>query len=456
MSSIRQRILLPVIGLLLLGAAALASLSSRDASHEIEELFDAQLGQSARVLHGLLQLPQARLSAEELATALVESAEHQPALGHRYESKLAFQVRNADGQVIARSFNAPRLSADDWRPGFLSLDQQGAGWRRYVLSDAHTGMAVWVGEREDVRGELVSKIVRSTLLPDLIILPLLLLLVWLAIRSGLRPLERMAELIRRRQPDSLAALPVEPLPDELEPMRAALNRLLEQTGALLQREQRFIADAAHELRTPLAVLSIHAENARHSQDPALREQALQHLQEGVTRATRLVTQLLTLARLGDGQTLPKTPVALLQHCRDSLAQLLPLALQKQQELELEAADELPPSLPLEPGSLDTLVQNLVGNAIRHCPTHSRILLQIRYANGQLQLQVDDSGTGIPATQHEDMLQRFRSQGSGAGAGLGLSIARRICERHAGTLQMLDSRLGGLCVRATLMAADHPR
>ena len=138
-------------------------------------------------------------------------------------------------------------------------------------------------------------------MPDLLGIPLMVLLVWFAIGSGLKPLDELARLIRLREPNSLQPIVLSDLPSELEPVQAALNRMLEQLHQLLAREQRFIADAAHELRTPLAVLKIHAENAMQATDPGEREQALQHLRQGVERATRLISQMLTLARLADDQ-----------------------------------------------------------------------------------------------------------------------------------------------------------
>lgn len=452
MTSIRRRILVRVLGLLVAGSLVLGLVSYWDAAHEVEELFDAQLGQSARVLVGLLSISRERVDHDELARALVESTGVIPVLGHRYESKLAFQVRDTDGRVIARSFNVPTLDAGQWRPGFAHLHQNDEHWRSYVLRDPETGLAIWVGELGDVRGELVHKIVRGTLIPDLVGIPLMLLLVWAAIGSGLRPLEKMARLIRQRDPHSLQPLVLQDLPLELEPMQAALNRLLEQLNELVAREQRFIADAAHELRTPLAVLQVHADNALGSSDPAQRDEALAHLRDGVRRATRLVSQLLTLARLGDEQQPERVPVRLLQTCRSELAALLPLALTRQQDLGLDAAEGLPATLRLEPGSLETLIQNLIGNAIQHCPPGSSIRLGVSRHDGLLRLSVDDSGPGVPPAERRRLSERFFTLGTARGAGLGLSIVQRIVERHGGHLELGDSALGGLNVTATLPLA----
>ncbi|WP_321349570.1 ATP-binding protein [Halopseudomonas oceani] len=452
MKSIRKRILIRVLGLLLVGTLIMGWASHHDSTHEVEELFDAQLGQSARVLIGLLGASQGQIPTEQLAQALLETTGEHPKLGHRYESKLAFQVRDANGTVIARSFNVPQLTDADWQPGFADLQQETYRWRGYVLESPDSGLAVWVGERSDVRGELVDKIVRGTLVPDLLGIPLMMLLVWFAIGSGLKPLDQLAQLIRLREPNSLQPIVLGDLPAELEPVQAALNRMLEQLHQLLAREQRFIADAAHELRTPLAVLKIHAENAMQATDPGEREQALQHLRQGVERATRLISQMLTLARLADEQQRQRNPLALLQSCRDEVAELLPLALRRDQELELISDSDLPDKVSMEPGSLGMLLQNLVGNAIQHAPDGGRILISLQRQTDQLVLRVEDSGSGVAAADRERLLERFHTQGSSQGAGLGLSIVQRIVERHQGNLQLGDSPLGGLLVQVSLPLA----
>tara|TARA_R100000049_G_C1953872_1_gene104626 strand:- start:2550 stop:3923 length:1374 start_codon:yes stop_codon:yes gene_type:complete len=448
MKSIRKRILVRVLGLLLVSTLIMGWASHHDSTHEVEELFDAQLGQSARVLIGLLGASQGQIPTEQLAQALLETSGEHPKLGHRYESKLAFQVRNAEGRVIARSFNVPPLTAADWQPGFADLQQAQHQWRSYVLESPDSGLAVWVGERSDVRGELVDKIVRGTLVPDLLGIPLLVLLVWFTIGSGLKPLDELARLIRLREPNSLQPIVLSDLPQELEPVQAALNRMLEQLHQLLAREQRFIADAAHELRTPLAVLKIHAENAMQANEPAERDQALQHLRRGVERATRLISQMLTLARLADDQQRQRVPVALLQSCRDAVAELLPLALRRDQELELVSDGSLPEQVEMEPGSLGMLLQNLVGNAIQHTPDGGRILISLQQQADQLVLRVEDSGSGVAPADRERLLERFHTQGNSQGAGLGLSIVQRIIERHQGSLLLGDSPLGGLLVQAS--------
>ncbi|HRQ47708.1 MAG TPA: sensor histidine kinase N-terminal domain-containing protein, partial [Rhodocyclaceae bacterium] len=288
MRSIRSRTLVLVLGLLAVSMTLLSLKSYHDAQHEIEELFDAQLAQSARLIAGMVgrDMSQAERAALQQALDDAVSAPYDRTRGHRYESKLAFQVLDDAGLVLLHSASAPPgllahllrqaapaeattlpeapLVLSDLAtslPGYHDVPVDRLGWRVFVLQDLRDGLWVLVGEREDVRGELVGSITLRSLVPDLVGLPLIAVLVWLAIGWGLQPLQRMAALIKAREPESLTPLLLTPLPRELEPVVAALNRLLSQLDTLLEREKRFLADAAHELRTPLAVLRIHAQNA---------------------------------------------------------------------------------------------------------------------------------------------------------------------------------------------------
>jgi len=446
MKSIRKRIIVRVMGLLVLGSLVLGMFSYRDAAHEVEELFDAQLAQSARVLAGLLSEPMAQIDHGELARALVESADKHPAIGHPYEAKVAYWVKDADGQMTAGSFSAPDVSLIDWTPGYSTLIRPADDWRAYVLTQADTGLSIWVGERSDIRGETVGKIVMGTILPDLIGIPLMLLLVWAAIGSGLKPLERLAAQVRSRDPDSLVPLTDPDLPQEVAPMQAAINRLLLQVKQLLAREQQFIADAAHELRTPLAVMKVHLDNARTTTDPEQQKESLAYLQQAVERTTRLVSQMLELARLSDTVAVDKIAIHVLEETRSALSAILPLALQKSQLLELEAPEHALPDQTFEPGAFKTLIQNLVGNAITHTPQGTRIVLSIDVKERDWCLGIDDSGPGVSEQDRARLADRFFSRGDTHGTGLGLSIVQRIVQRHQGVLTMDTSKLGGLQVK----------
>jgi two-component system sensor histidine kinase QseC len=483
MLSIRARTLLLVLGLLSLSMTLISYKSYRDAQHEIEELFDAQLAQTARLLQGMLSRDMPPSARQSLQSALNQAvlAQHDDsddgtASGHPYEGKLAFQVLDEQGQVLLQSASAPTgvlekmvadLTQTDRLPLLTHITEQLAGyhtvtmgnyhWRLFILHDRPDGHWIVVGERDDVRGELVGKVALRSLLPDLVGLPLLALLVWLAVGWGLRPLRRMAELIKARAPNNLAPLLLSPLPSELEPMGAALNRLLLQVNQLLNQEKRFIADAAHELRTPLAVLRIHAQNALQAPDPVDRNEALHQLGSGVERATRVITQLLTLARLEPSVVqLAMVDLDLLGFMRNELAELTPLALDRQQDLNLDADESSDYHLLADGPSLGTLLQNLIGNAVQYTPIGGRIQVQLHAQNDALTLRIQDSGPGVEPALREQLFERFYRQGDGQGAGLGLSIVLRVVELHRGSISLDESPLGGLevCVRLPKNAREQ--
>ncbi|MGE6992936.1 ATP-binding protein [Pseudomonas sp. NPDC047961] len=457
--SIRNRTLVLVLGILLLSLSLISWRSYRDARHEIEELFDAQLAQSARLVQGLVMRemePSARHALQSALDAAVNARRNQGVPGHDYETKLGFQVYAADGSSVLQSAGAPNgalqelAKADSASPfsdlsgGYHDVQLDGHAWRLFLLHDPEDELWILVSERDDVRGELVGKIARRSLLPDLIGLPLLALLIWLAVGWGLRPLAHMAQLLKNRDPDNLAPLLLAPLPQELEPVAASLNRLLQQVNQLVDREKRFIADAAHELRTPLAVLRIHAQNAQQAGNEADRDEALRQLLAGVDRTTRVVTQLLTLARLEpSAQQLLLAPLDMRRLTRDTLAELTPLAIAREQELTLEVDEHGDYSLTGDAASLATLLQNLVGNALTYTPSGGRIEVQLRSTPDKLIIEVADSGPGIAPELREQLFERFVRLGDGQGAGLGLSIVARIAELHGATVELLDSALGGL-------------
>ncbi|MCP1316945.1 ATP-binding protein [Halomonas sp. 707B3] len=455
MTSIRQRTL--GLTLLVFGASMLVIgfISYRYAAHEIEELYDASLAQNARLLEGLLQAPLPDDDRDVLLTSLenallrAEQSDKRFA-GHRYESKLAFQLWEED-RLLLHSASAPDASLAQQPVGYSTLTVGEHDWRVYVLDVPDSFSRVVVSEREDVRGELISAVALRTLLPDLIGLPFLTLLLWWSIGWGLAPLSRMAEQIRNRDPHNLKPLPLYPLPQELGTIAGALNRLLERLRQLRVREKRFIADAAHELRTPLAVLDLHAQNALTADNAEDREESLHHLRSGVARSTRLVSQLLTLARLDpEEEPLPELRhVNVLLETQETLAKLSPLAAERQQQLFLNADDQADWTMEEEPGAIETLVQNLVGNAIQHSPEQSTITITLEAAVLSITLMVDDQGPGIPVHERSRVVERFQRAGPGAGAGLGLSIVERLVKRHEGLLRLEDAPGNGLRIRAVL-------
>lgn len=484
MRSIRQRVLLLVLGLLTTTLTLISYNGYTDAQHEVEEVFDAELVQTARLLAGLVSRDMGDEAMSALQTALSEAVNQQiegdtPSTSHEYEGKLGFLVMDREGHTLLHSAGAPvsqfeSLPLPELRnaahsayykgdpsqrllgvsTGFHNVTLLEHDWRLFLLHDAADERWILVGERSDVRGELATNIALRGLVPDLFGLPLVALMVWLAVGWGLRPLGAMVQMLKSRQPDSLQPLTLAPLPAELEPMVASLNRLLMQVNELLARERRFLAFAAHELRTPLAVLKIQAHNASQSPDGADRELALQQLGSSVARATRVVEQLLTLARLEPGAAeLSLETVDVSALIRTELAELTPLALQNQQDLTFESETLHDLSLQADPHALAILLQNLVSNAMAHTPSEGKIQVSLEAINSQVKLCVDDSGPGIPDELHRRVFEPFFREGPAQGAGLGLSIVARVAQLHQAQIQLHRSPLGGLQVCVVFPRSD---
>ena len=454
MSSVRARILIPVLLLLLLGDLTISLLVLRDSHHEIEEVYDAQLAQSARLLQGVLrQRPPGETDLNGLYQAFDEAMSRvsSGAAAHPYETRLTFQIWHDSGELLVRSAEAPVLDSPPVTEGSHDFLENGNDWCGFLLVDAQQGLLIWVGERDDVRQDLIQRIVRHTLWPTLIGVPLLAVAIWLAIGWGLRPLQSMAGVIRRRDAESLEPLALAPLPRELEPMQTALNSLLTQIDRLLERERRFIADAAHELRTPLTILRIHAQNAQQAQLPQQRDEALEFLVHGVDRATRIASQLLTMARLeprvdqGQLSTFDLTSLV-----REELAELMPLADKKGVELVLDAA--LDCELHSDPAAITIALQNLLTNALNFAPADSEVRVVLtRQDADAVQLRVEDSGPGVDEKDISRLLERFYSHGNSNGAGLGLAIVEMIVRRLDSQLHVANRIEGGFCAQLTLKA-----
>jgi len=451
MSSLRQRTLWRVILLMLLGTGLLALYNYRDSRHEINEVYDAHMAQNARLLQGVMNLPVQESNRESLYRAFNEAlgkaGRHR--VGHPYESKLAFQVWGDGARLLVHTASAPTLDPPPTAPGFYDFVSGDEQWRGFVLPVPEKQWVIWVGERDDVRYDLIDRIVRHTLLPFLLGSLGLALLVWAAIGWGLRPLQNMADVIRARHADSLEPLQLVPLPNELEPMQAAINRLLAQIEDLLRREHRFIADAAHEMRTPLAILRLHAQNAQAASTDAERQKALGFLIGGVDRLTRVVNQLLTLARveprLGQRAT---TLVDLGAVVTDVLAELTPWILDRGLEPSLEIG-EGDTGLMIDAGALGIALQNLVSNAVEHSPPGGRITVSLRRLVNRFELIVEDEGPGIDQANLVRVFERFYSRNSPNGAGLGLSIVATIVERLGGQVRLENRATGGLAAVVAL-------
>lgn len=446
MISIRKRVLGLITGLLVIGLVVLSLFNLSDTQQEIDEIYDAQLAESARLLEGLMRMPLAQEERKDLYTAFnLALSQAAPKIdGHPYESKMAFQVWSLGGESLVHTPSAPTLAAPPTEPGFATvISPKQHKWRAFVLNDEAHGIRIWVGEREDVRADLIQRILRHTLWPNLLGSLLLAAIVWFAIGWGLKPLADLADTLRARAPASLEPLQQNPLVSELEPMQTALNQLLGRISSVMERERRLIADAAHEMRTPLAVLRVHAQNLLEAGTEQERRDSLAFLINGVDRTSRLVNQLLTMARLEPGaQPPPEQPIDLTQIVRETLAGLTPWLLAKGLEITLETS-ELPATVQVSAIAIDIALNNLVTNAANFSPAGGLIQVRLTRLDDTVLLSVEDQGPGIDATEIERVFERFYGRDTSQGAGLGLAIVQAVAVLAGGRVTLANRPVGGL-------------
>lgn len=441
--SIQARLLAGVFGTLALVWLAATLLTWRDARHELDELLDGHLAQAA-----------ALLVARDVHDIEDGRSVDAPLL-HRYAPKVAFQVFH-EGRLALRSANAPAdpfVALDTTTAGgLMTVDVQGQPWRVFVAHGSERDVLVYVGEQVRSRESILRAALSGTLWPTLAALPLLALGLWWAIRRSLQPLRTARGTLAARRADELRPVEVPDAPAELVPLLDALNGLLARTASLLESERRFTADAAHELRTPIAAIRAQAEVAGREPDDALRQHALQATLEGCDRATRVVEQLLTLSRLESG-TATMAEVDLAGTVRSVVADLAPAALRKRQVLELDA----PTTQPVKGDAtlLAVLARNLIDNAIRYSPPAAQIDVTVGQLDGRVLLRVEDSGLGVSDADLQRLGQRFfRAPGHDAsGTGLGWSIVQRVAQAHGATVEAGRSAvLGGFSVSIVFASA----
>jgi len=444
MKSLQGRLLVWVLGLVATPWVLAALATWFDARHELDELLDGHLAQAAALLvvqHGAEVDDGHAVDAPQL---------------HRYAPRAAFQVWH-DGRLVMRSSNAPPtpMTARSGASisGFESLQLDGRGWRVFAAHGAERDVQVFVGEQEHARREIVWALLRGSLMPLLLVLPLLGLGAWVAVRRGMAPLRALGAQLAAREPQALAAVQLADVPSEMQPLLDALNRLFERIAGMLDGERRFTADAAHELRTPIAAIRTQAQVAMLGGSDAQRRHALEATLEGCDRATRLVDQLLTLSRLEAGAAVPVMPVDLAALVRRVAAELAPKALARQQVLEVDAESAC--AVAGDDSLLAVLVRNLVDNALRYSPDGAQVQVALQLQDGTVALLVDDSGPGLADADLHRLGERFfRVLGSGqSGSGLGWSIVRRVAAVLGAAVQAQRSaRLGGLAVTVTLARA----
>ena len=453
--SIRKRllvILLTASGGLWLFAALFSYLDTRI---EVEKLFDAQLAQSGRVMLALSlhELVEQKLLGDSDQANTDSIRQEFWELGHKYEKKIVFQIWLKD-QLVMRSEDAPVEHLTKNTLGFSEEIQEEQTWRIFSIQNDNASITVHIGEEISIRHKLANSVVMRTLIPLFIILPFTAIILWYGIGRGMSPLHRIAEEMQHRKPSDLSTINLDNIPSEARVLTASLNSVFEQLKQAVETERRFTADAAHELRTPLAALKTHAEVALQATTEEDKHKALRQVVRGVDRATRLVEQLLTLARLD-----PETGNANVKRfdlfivAEQVISDEAPIAIEKNIEISLNGTRGK--FIYCNGDAIAVLMRNLIDNAIRYTPENGTVEVSTIRFDDTVTFRVSDSGPGIPKEERDLIFNRFyrRLGTKSPGSGLGLSIVTRIVDVYKLKISLDDSTLGGLQIDVAFNAMD---
>ena len=442
----------PLLFGLLLATSVAGALSTwvswRAARIEVDELLDAELAQSVRGLavlaQGLLQDEADRAAPRVLPAWQGAMAQLGAAAtgerGHAYERLRRYYLWRGE-RLLLRSQEAPELAFDAALEGFGEVREGDRVWRSFRL-DGPEGLRVLGLEPLRVRGHISAEIARGMAWPLLLELPLLGLLIWAAVRAGSRSLRRIARAVSTQAGDHLQPIERTRVPVEIHGLVDAINDLLGRVDETLRRERRFIDEAAHELRTPVAGMRLHLSNLIEAEDEVARARALAQIQRGQARLERGVAQLLTLSRLGPGAPAPRSErVDLCVRLPEWLAEWIDAGLANDDELELVAAAGC--AIEIDPEQLQLLLRNLIDNALRHGGRPAQLRIELARSANEVRLVVEDAGPGLPPDERARVLDPFyRPPGTRAdGSGLGLSIVARVVELSGGQLSLGAGREG---------------
>ncbi len=373
----------------------------------------------------------------------------------KIQRSTAFQVWMDDGFLALKSNNAPKKPLTDGTDGLSSQSIAGSYWRANTFYDHQTGFTIMVAEQAHYREQLENQLTQDSVLIMLVTYPFLGLLIWIIVGRGLESLKQIAREVDERAPHSLRPVDASEAPIEVAPIIRALNHLFGSLSDAFSREKRFAGDAAHELRTPMAQLSAHAQAALRTESEEERQQALSSIVAGVTRGTHIVQQLLTLSRMvPDAAINDPKPTDLAHEVTEVTALLATQAIDKNTDIELIYDEKDRPIIFANSTAIGILARNLIDNAIRYSPPNSEVRITIERQLNHIVLSVIDNGPGIADDMKERIFERFyRVLGSNeSGSGLGLSIVHQIAKLHDADIRLDNPDSGrGLAFRVVFKA-----
>jgi two-component system OmpR family sensor kinase len=431
--SLRGRLLWFLLAAITMAAVAQAMIAYSSALNDADQIFDYHMQQMAMSLRSRAPM----------------SATGTPGAEDDGNDDMVVQVWTPDGIQVFRSLSRTELPQRAVL-GFSNVRVNGTTYR--VFSVQTNSQTVQIAQDMRVRQRMAGTLALRTVGPIALMAPVLMLVVWWVVSGSLAPVQRVRRQVASRQADDLSPVSEADLPDEVRPLVQELNLLFGRVRTAFEAQQHFVADAAHELRTPLAALKLQVLSLERADDAHARAVAVGRLTAGIERATRLIEQLLVLARQ-EAAEVKLEPVNLTELAKRTLGDLAGAAGMREIDLGLVQADEA--SVKGHSEALLILVRNLVDNAIKYTPTGGTVDLSVRHNGKGPQVVVEDSGPGISPEERERVFNRFyRVPGTEAnGSGLGLAIIKSITERHGAILALDQSeRLGGLKVTVSFPAS----
>jgi len=502
--SLRQLLLFSLLSASMLIWGVTAYMSYKVTRNEVASLFDAELAQSAKVLHVFVeslvregslskhwaqaqtdrrlhvntrrkQKPQSAFQLWSKGNGLLMRSEKSPAFavlgfnkkdvddqlwevfdgllesstfGHKYERKVAFQLWSKNDGLLLRSESAPSFAFSPTTQGFSETDIDGHLWHVFSLSSSNGEYIIHVGQKEEIRAELTDELSAQLVMQFLVGLPILGIVIWIIVGHSLKPLNRLEIALSRREASFLKPLSSKKLPKEIIPVVNEINTLFAQLEQAFEHERQFTADASHELRTPLAGLLTQAQVAMRTSDETVRHQALKRIEQAVNRMTYMVQQLLTFSRIESGtEFLAKETTVLSREVMRNIAELDPEAHKKRIHMEYDEVNAVP--IVANTLLINILIRNIIDNAIKYTPNNGMVRVAVVGTEQKMLLCIEDSGPGIAPNQYKKSLQRFHrcieTANKAQGTGLGFSIVQRIAAIHGAELVLDESDLGGLKV-----------
>jgi two-component system OmpR family sensor kinase len=421
--SLRGRLLWFLLAAITMAAVAQAMIAYSSALNDADQIFDYHMQQMAMSL---------RSNAPMAATGNTDP--NDPG-----NDEMVVQVWTPDGIQVFRSLSRAELPQRAVL-GFSNVRANGTTYR--VFSAQTATQTIQIAQDLSVRKRMAGTLALRTVGPIALMAPVLMLVVWWVVSGSLAPVARVQRQLASRKADDLSEVSDADLPDEVRPLVQELNLLFKRVGTAFEAQQNFVADAAHELRTPLAALKLQILSLARADCSEARDVAIGRLSAGVERASRLVEQLLVLART-EAADAKLEPVSLTDLAKRAVGDMAGGAQARNIDLGLEQADEA--TVQGQGDALVILLRNLVDNAVKYTPAGGTVDVSV-LGGPAPRLVVEDSGPGIPPEERERVFHRFyRVPGSEAqGSGLGLAIIRAIAERHGAKLALdASERLGGL-------------